>query len=84
MAVNRRVSPVPGTGPPCRCLGSLSLDSAKEDPFLRCGCGAIGLATIEPEADRLHVAEEVLGMSRRLWVDQAWGLEKVEWRIVEG
>ncbi|MEE8228388.1 MAG: hypothetical protein V3R69_00795 [candidate division NC10 bacterium] len=75
---------VPGAGPPCRCLGSLSLDSAKEDPFLRCGCGAIGLATIEPEADRLHVAEEVLGMSRRLWVDQAWGLEKVEWRIVEG
>ncbi len=53
MAVNRRVSPVPGTGPPCRCLGSLSLDSAKEDPFLRCGCGAIGLATIEPEAERV-------------------------------
>ena len=59
MAVNRRVSPVPGTGPPCRCPGSLSLDSAKEDPFLRCGCGGIGLATIEPEVDRLRVAEEL-------------------------
>lgn len=31
---------------------------------------------------RLHMAEAVLGMSRRLWVDHAWGLERVEWQIV--
>jgi hypothetical protein len=29
------------------------------------------------------VAEEVLGVPRRLWADQAWGLENVEWRVVE-
>jgi hypothetical protein len=29
------------------------------------------------------VAEEVLGVSRRLWADQAWGLENVEWRVTE-
>ncbi len=65
---------------PCPWCGAavpLSLKSfpwiGEEGAFLRCGCGAIGLATIKPEADRFHVAEEVLGMSRRLWVDQAWG-----------
>ena len=31
----------------------------EEGPFLRCGCGGIGLATIEPEVDRLRVAEEL-------------------------
>lgn len=51
--------------------------------FLRCRCGAVGMQTLEPEVDRLHVAVEVLGMSRRLWVDEAWGVDKVEWRIVE-
>ncbi len=25
----------------------------EEGPFLRCGCGGIGLATIEPEAERV-------------------------------
>ncbi|MEE9521560.1 MAG: hypothetical protein V3W05_02015 [candidate division NC10 bacterium] len=52
-------------------------------PFLRCPCGAAGLQTLEPEVDRFRVAEEVLGVPRRLWADQAWGLENVEWRVVE-
>jgi hypothetical protein len=55
----------------------------KGGPFLRCECGAVGLQTLEPEVERVHVAEEVLGVSRRLWADQVWGVENVEWRIVE-
>lgn len=53
-------------------------------PFLRCECGAVGIQTLEPELDRLRVAEEVLETPRRLWADQAWGVENVEWRILEG
>jgi hypothetical protein len=55
----------------------------QEGSFLRCPCGAIGLPTLEPKSDRLTVAEKLLGVSRRLWVELAWGLEKVEWRTVE-
>lgn len=55
----------------------------EEGSFLRCPCGAIGLPTLEPKADRLTVAEKVLGVSRRLWADLTWGLERVEWRTVE-
>lgn len=54
-----------------------------EGTFLRCRCGAVGLQTLEPGVDRVHVAEAVLGISRNLWADPAWGAENVEWRIVE-
>ena len=50
---------------------------------IRCGCGAIGLPTLQPQSDRFTVAEKLLGVSRRLWPDMAWGLDRVEWRIVE-
>lgn len=43
----------------------------------------VGPPTLEPEIDRFHVAEEILGVSWRLWADRAWGLEKIEWRIVD-
>lgn len=51
--------------------------------LLRCPCGAVGMQTFEPAVDRFRVAEEALGTPRRLWADQAWGLDNVEWRIVE-
>ena len=50
---------------------------------LRCLCGAVGMQTVEPEVDRFRITEEILGVSRRLWADPAWGLENVEWRIVQ-
>ncbi|MEE9537708.1 MAG: hypothetical protein V3W10_00030 [candidate division NC10 bacterium] len=35
------------------------------------------------EIGSLDRAEKLLGVSRRLWAELAWGLEKVEWRTVE-
>lgn len=43
----------------------------------------MGLPTLDMRADRLTVAEEALGVARRLWAGLAWDLEKVEWRTVE-
>ncbi len=47
-------------GVPCPWCGAAVSVSRKsfpglgeEGPFLRCGCGGIGLATIEPEAERV-------------------------------
>lgn len=51
--------------------------------FLRCACGAVGLQTLEVGVGQVLLAEEVLGVSQRLWADPAWGVENVEWRIVE-
>ncbi len=75
---------------PCPWCGAAVPVSRKSFPglgegvsFLRCPCGAVGLQTLEPEVDRFRVAEEVLGVPRRLWADQAWGVENVEWRVIE-
>jgi hypothetical protein len=71
------------------CGGAIHVSSpllsrvGTKDAWLRCGCGAVGLPTIEPEADRWRLAEELLGISRRLWADEASGLDRVEWRIIE-
>jgi hypothetical protein len=55
----------------------------KGGPFVRCECGAVGLATCEPAADRFRVAGEVLRIPARLWADPTGGLDRVEWRITE-
>lgn len=52
-----------------------------ERAFLRCRRGAVGLPTLEAQLGRLRVAEAVLAMSRRPWVDHGVGLERVEWQI---
>lgn len=54
-----------------------------EGAFLRCHCGAVGLPTLDMQGGRVALAEQVLGVSRTLWADLAWGLENVEWRTVE-
>lgn len=73
----------PWCGAAVAVSGQSLLGLGGEGAFLRCRCGAVGMQTIEPEVDRLRVAEEVLETPRRLWADQAWGLENVEWRILE-
>lgn len=60
-----------------------SFPGVGEGAFLRCACGAVGLQALEVGVAKVQLAEEVLGVSRRLWADPAWGVENVEWRIVE-
>ncbi len=82
MKDNQRAAPCPWCGAAVPMSGN-SFGWPSEEGFLRCRCGAVGLPTFEPEADRFHVAGEVLGIPQRLWADQAWGLQRVEWRITE-
>jgi len=50
----------------------------EEIGFLRCDCGAVGLASLHPEVDWPRLAEEILGVSRDKWPDPGWGLERIE------
>lgn len=80
----QKVTPCPWCGTSIPVSRQAFPGPGAEGPFLQCRCGAVGVATLEPEMGRLHAAEAVLGMSRRLWANHAWGLEKVEWRVLEG
>ena len=78
-----QMTPCPWCGAAVPVSGQSLLGFGGEGALLRCRCGAVGLQTLEPGVDRLHVAEAVLGVSRNLWADPAWGVDNVEWRIVE-
>ena len=45
---------------------------------MRCECGAVGLVSLDLEADWPRLAEEVLGIPQQEWPEPAWGLEQVE------
>lgn len=65
----QKVTPCPWRGTSIPVSRQAFLGPGAGDPIVRCRCGAVGLATLEPEMGRLHVAEAVLGMSRRLWAN---------------
>lgn len=50
----------------------------EEIPFLRCHCGAVGLASLHPEEDWSRLAAEVLEVPCEEWPEPAWGLERIE------
>src|SRR3989304_3986655 len=50
----------------------------EEIEFLRCECGAVGVASLQPDMDWPRLAAEVLGAAREEWPHPTWGRERIE------